>query len=308
VEARLRALAGRSVVLTLRREGAEKTLTVTPRAVDWIEESRLPMSPVSLASLGVALPVSATVVAVEPGSPAALAGIQPGERVARVRFLDPKDLGPDGKPTGGAGPDKGLELTDTSPSWPYVATALQLVPAGTQLVLTVAGADGAQRDVQLVPTPVVGRFVADRGLVFEPLYRNVRADSFAGALALGGQKTLEDLSLVYRFLQKLTSNQISPRLLGGPIEIAKQAGKSAEEGFSRLLLFLTMLSANLAVVNFLPIPVLDGGHMVFLAYEWLRGKPPSEGVVVALSYLGLILILSLMLFVFGLDLGLIPRH
>jgi len=119
---------------------------------------------------------------------------------------------------------------------------------------------------------------------------------------------LEDLSLVYRFLQKLTSNQISPRLLGGPIEIAKQAGKSAEEGFSRLLLFLTMLSANLAVVNFLPIPVLDGGHMVFLAYEWLRGKPPSEGVVVALSYLGLILILSLMLFVFGLDLGLIPRH
>ena len=86
------------------------------------------------------------------------------------------------------------------------------------------------------------------------------------ALAGGGRKALEDLSLVYRFLGKLTSSQISPRLLGGPIEIAKQAGRSAEEGFSRLLLFLTMLSANLAVVNFLPIPVLDGGHMVFLLY------------------------------------------
>jgi regulator of sigma E protease len=69
-----------------------------------------------------------------------------------------------------------------------------------------------------------------------------------------------------------------------------------------------MLSANLAVVNFLPIPVLDGGHMVFLVYEWLRGKPPSEGVVAALSYLGLALILTLMMFVFGLDLGLIPRR
>ncbi|MCX7417558.1 MAG: site-2 protease family protein, partial [Planctomycetia bacterium] len=76
----------------------------------------------------------------------------------------------------------------------------------------------------------------------------------------------------------------------------------------RLLLFLTMLSANLAVVNFLPIPVLDGGHMIFLAYEWVRGKPPSEGVVAVLSYVGLALILSLMLFVFGLDLGLIPRR
>jgi regulator of sigma E protease len=119
---------------------------------------------------------------------------------------------------------------------------------------------------------------------------------------------MDDLSLVYKFLHKLTSNQISPRMLGGPIEIAKQAGKSAEEGFSRFLLFLTMLSANLAVVNFLPIPVLDGGHMVFLVYELLRGKPPSEGVVAALSYLGLALILTLMMFVFGLDLGLIPRR
>ena len=69
-----------------------------------------------------------------------------------------------------------------------------------------------------------------------------------------------------------------------------------------------MLSANLAVVNFLPIPVLDGGHMVFLTWELLRGKPPSEHVVGVLSYLGLGLILLLMFFVFGLDLGLIPRR
>ena len=136
----------------------------------------------------------------------------------------------------------------------------------------------------------------------------MRAASFTEAIQQGSAKALSDLSLVYRFLRKLTSNQISPRLLGGPIEIAKQAGKSAEEGFGRLLLFLTMLSANLAVVNFLPIPVLDGGHMIFLAYEWVRGKPPSEGVVAVLSYVGLALILSLMLFVFGLDLGLIPRR
>jgi regulator of sigma E protease len=144
--------------------------------------------------------------------------------------------------------------------------------------------------------------------VFDPIYKIVRAGSVGQAFARGGRKAMEDLSLVSSFLRKLTSNQISPRLLGGPIEIAKQAGRSAQEGFGRLLLFLTMLSANLAVVNFLPIPVLDGGHMVFLLYELIRGKPPSENVVAVLSYLGLALILTLMMFVFGLDLGLIPRR
>jgi len=70
-----------------------------------------------------------------------------------------------------------------------------------------------------------------------------------------------------------------------------------------LLVFLCILSANLAIINFLPIPVLDGGHMVFLAYEGIRGKPPSEGVFLALSYLGLIFILGLMIWVIGLDVG-----
>jgi regulator of sigma E protease len=181
------------------------------------------------------------------------------------------------------------------------------VPADTILRLTVEN-DAGRRDVDLVAVAADDRFVVDRGLVFDPVYKTVRAGSVGAAFARGSRKAMEDLSLVSSFLQKLTSNQISPRLLGGPIEIAKQAGRSAQEGFGRLLLFLTMLSANLAVVNFLPIPVLDGGHMVFLLYELIRGKPPSENVVAVLSYLGLALILTLMMFVFGLDLGLIPRR
>ena len=67
-------------------------------------------------------------------------------------------------------------------------------------------------------------------------------------------------------------------MLGGPVTIAQVAGSLAEQGFTSLLMFLTMLSANLAVVNFLPIPVLDGGHMVFLIYEGITGRPPSEVV------------------------------
>ena len=74
-----------------------------------------------------------------------------------------------------------------------------------------------------------------------------------------------------------------------------------------MLLFLTLLSANLAVVNFLPIPLLDGGHMVFLILEGILRRPVSDKIVVAFHYLGFIFIISLMLFVLGLDFGVIPR-
>ena len=301
LDALLRHKVGERVAIEVARDNAEPaTLSVVPREVTWIEESRWPASPVAISSLGLAVAFENTVSTVEPGSPAEAAGVKAGEKVIRVRFIEPGEAGdPD---------DAGLEISERSPSWPYGVAVLQQVAPGTRVQLVVEGADGLARDVELDPAAEVDRFVIDRGLVFKPVYKMVKAGSWSAALASGGRKAVEDLSLVYRFLGKLTSSQISPRLLGGPIEIAKQAGRSAEEGFSRLLLFLTMLSANLAVVNFLPIPVLDGGHMVFLLYELVRGKPPSENVVAALSYLGLALILTLMMFVFGLDLGFIPRR
>jgi len=183
---------------------------------------------------------------------------------------------------------------------------MQQLAAGSQVEVTVENAAGS-REVALEPAVVPGEYLVDRGLVFEQVFKTERAATIGAALSRGFSTAIEDLSMVYRFLQKLWSRQISARLLGGPMSILQQAGRSAEEGFSALLLFLTMLSANLAVVNFLPIPVLDGGHMVFLLYEWVTGRPPSERVVIALSYLGLILILSLMFWVFGLDLGLVSR-
>ncbi len=305
----LKKRAGETVLLGVLRSDADhnasgelvsEKIEVTPRKVTWIEQARWPQSPVAVSTLGIAFNVSSEIVEVVPGSPAALGGIKAGELVTRARFAkndEPIDE-----------EDPGVELSEESQSWPFVMAMLQQAPKGTRLQLTVQSSDGLARDVELKPIESTTDFVLDRGLVFRPVYRLVKASSVGAAISKGFTKTGEDLSMVYRFLQKITSNQISPRLLGGPIEIAKQAGKSAEEGLGRLLLFLTMLSANLAVINFLPIPVLDGGHMVFLMYEFVRGKPPSENVVAALSYVGLILLLSLMLFVFGLDLGLIARR
>jgi regulator of sigma E protease len=125
-------------------------------------------------------------------------------------------------------------------------------------------------------------------------------------MALAGLETRDAVLQVYLFLRKIGS-QISVFSLGGPKSIVMAAGGAALDGFPQLLLFLTLLSANLAVVNFLPIPLLDGGHMVFLILEGILRRPVSDKVVVAFHYLGFVFIVSLMLFVLGLDFGLIPR-
>ena len=81
------------------------------------------------------------------------------------------------------------------------------------------------------------------------------------------------------------------------------AASVASQGVSALLLFLTMLSANLAVLNFLPIPALDGGHMLFLSAEAIRGKPVDEQLQVRLTIAGVICLLSLMVFATMMDVG-----
>jgi regulator of sigma E protease len=124
---------------------------------------------------------------------------------------------------------------------------------------------------------------------------------------LGLQKTGESLTLVFRFLQKLMGGQVSAKSVAGPVSIAKIAYYSAADGWPDLLIFLTILSANLAVINFLPIPLLDGGHMVFLILEGLRGRPVAERILSPLLWLSLFLLLGLMLFALLLDVGIIAR-
>jgi regulator of sigma E protease len=91
--------------------------------------------------------------------------------------------------------------------------------------------------------------------------------------------------------------------LGGPITIATAAGYEASEGMAQLFIFLTLLSANLAVLNFLPIPALDGGHMVFLAAEGIRGKPVDERLQVMLTVIGVVFLLGLIVILSIKDVG-----
>ena len=172
---------------------------------------------------------------------------------------------------------------------PAPRNAFQTVPEGQ--VTSVDGETPNPDDV----------FLVDRGFRLQSNSETHIAKSWGEAFALGGRNTWESLMLVFRFLRKLVTNQISPTNLGGPIAIFAVAGHEADAGISRLLLFLTLLSANLAIINFLPIPVLDGGHMLFLLYEGIRGKPVIELWAMRLTVAGLVFILTLMAFVVGLD-------
>ena len=97
------------------------------------------------------------------------------------------------------------------------------------------------------------------------------------------------------------TGKISATTMGGPLTIGNVAVSFAQENFGKFLAFLAFISVNLAIVNFLPIPVLDGGHAVFLIWEGVTGKPVNENTQFIASLAGFVLLISLMLFVFSLD-------
>jgi regulator of sigma E protease len=96
----------------------------------------------------------------------------------------------------------------------------------------------------------------------------------------------------------MARGRISTRTIGGPILIAKMTGEQAEQGLFSLLIFTAVLSINLGVLNLLPIPILDGGHLCFFFIEMLRGRPLSVKKREMAQRVGLVLLVALMIFAF----------
>jgi regulator of sigma E protease len=305
---RLRARAGKPVQIFVKREGHEELLPmdVTLRVADWYETPIADGSPVSVPVLGVAYVVLNRVHAPVKGSPAAKAGMAAGDVVVRVRVIPPP--GEPGRKQPFQQKEAKLEFDEKNRNWPSFLSALQETLPGTTVELTWKDREGKQQSGTLVPYAAADWFNPERGFVFKPKLILQKAKSLGEAIALGWEETVRSTLLVYRFIQKLSTRRVSPKALGGPVSIFIVAKREAEQGTARLLIFLTLLSANLAVINFLPIPMLDGGHMVLLAYEGIRGKPADERVQGLLNWIGLMFILTLMIWVLGLDFGWIPRQ
>jgi regulator of sigma E protease len=306
---RIDGLAGSTVMLEIRRpvERAEPEtvqLEVDVEPPQSFEMLALPDGPVSVPSLGLAYHVLNRVAAVEPDSPAFQAGVRAGAELVEATFVG-TPLDADDPRQKAFAKFPAVEFGPQQRNWPLFFDALQSAPEGVMAKLTLRD-EGRTRVVELAARDAADAFVPTRGLVLEPLEETRKAASLMGALRLGLHETGDAVLMVYRFLQKI-GTQISVRAVGGPLSIATAAGQYAYEGPAKLLIFLTVLSANLAVINFLPVPLLDGGHMVFLALEGLIGRPVSERIVVAFHTLGFVLIIGLLIFVLALDFGVIPR-
>jgi regulator of sigma E protease len=122
------------------------------------------------------------------------------------------------------------------------------------------------------------------------------------AFTTGAAYTGRIVEITVLSLWKLLTQEIPITTLGGPILIAQVAGKQAEQGINSLVHFMALLSVNLTLLNLLPIPILDGGHLVFILWEAVRGKPLAMKHREMAQALGLMLILALMVVVFYQDL------
>ncbi|SDZ88599.1 RIP metalloprotease RseP [Microbulbifer marinus] len=116
----------------------------------------------------------------------------------------------------------------------------------------------------------------------------------AGGLSKGLQETWDKTVFTLNSLKKLVFGQLSTKNLSGPITIAKVAGTSAEAGWQSFLSLLALLSISLGVLNLLPIPVLDGGHLLYYGIEAIKGSPVSERVQVIGLQVGMALVLGIM--------------
>jgi regulator of sigma E protease len=134
----------------------------------------------------------------------------------------------------------------------------------------------------------------------EALYPRSRTGP-VGALARGVSQTWEITAMTVDFLGGLFTGRHSARNVGGPIMIGQMSGRFARAGMEAFLGFMAILSVNLAILNLLPIPVLDGGHLVFLGIEAVRGRALSFEQRMRLTQVGFVFIILLMAWAIGND-------
>jgi regulator of sigma E protease len=289
----------KSVTLTVARQVGHVENKEVKLSVEWDDRWRYarsapigPASPLALDALGLAYAVYTVVEDVTPDSPAAKEGLKKGDVIKAIQLYE---TDPDGKVEPAKWQDLGLD------NWPYAQYLAQRIDS-RRIGLKIQREPQQTIEVVLDAEPDQAWPLADRGLVFANDTRIEKADSISSALLIGLRREKKLIRDIYQNLLAMAKGQISfPKNASGPLTIAVVSYDIAGESMDRLILFLGMISVNLAVINFLPIPVLDGGHMVFLIYERLRGRPMPEQLRFAATFLGLVLIGSLMLFVIYLD-------
>lgn len=219
---------------------------------------------------------------VEEDSPAARAGIMSGDRIVAVD---------------GTEVDRWVEFAELVGERPGEEVTLRVARGDQTLTLpTEVGRVAAAVDTAEGDTIFAGRI----GVVRDTI-NSERVLGVGGALVAGTEQSFQLTWLIIDFIGDLFTGGASARDLGGPILIGQLSGRAARAGVAVLIHFMALLSVHLAVLNLLPIPILDGGHLLFLGVEAVRGRALSLEMRARLSQVGFILILALMVWVITAD-------
>ena len=227
------------------------------------------------------MPVLTTQIGgVESNSPAERAGLQKGDRILSI---------------------------GTRPIEKWEDLSMQIKESGGKPLVLRVERDGGQIDISVQPMEREGRTVFGEKTTFwvVGIASDVVIQKSNPLMGMwqGVYKTGEYSVLTLVALYKMVTGDISPKNLGGPLLIAQLAGEQARQGLWNFLFFVAILSVNLGVLNLLPIPILDGGHLFFFLLEGMRGRPVALRHRERAQQVGVFLLILIMIYAFYNDIA-----
>lgn len=267
---------GRTLTVTVRRDGGEVQAQVTPRRTT--VRDPIFKEPRETWDVGVGPRLTPHIGSVNPGSPADRAGLQPGDAVTAVA----------GQPV--FNPE---ELTREIQKRPNQTFPLTVQRDGRSLTLMVTANPVKDRN------PATGEEVEVGRIGVSIVTRAVRHEPYGPIAAVGHglERTWDMTVITLKGFWKIISGELPFSNLGGPVLIASETGRQAQEGLVPLALFTAVISVNLAVLNLLPVPMLDGGHLFFFLIEAVLGRPLSLKKREWAQQLGFVLLLLVIVLV-----------
>jgi regulator of sigma E protease len=256
----LLAQAGQAAVFTVQREGTSHSI-----AVDTTDRSAE-----GLQALGLAPVQEAVVGTLSPGMPAQQAGLQVGDRILAINGEDVA-------------------------SWYDLKVLIQQAEGDNQQFLVER--NGQQLEVAIVPVRSDGEneFLIGIAPQTETVFKRFAPKE---ALGHGVARSRELIELTLVFIKKMVLGKVSSRNIGGPITVVQVAGQAAQTDLASILSVLAFLSIQLGILNLFPIPILDGGHLLFGVFELIFRRPLSLRLREMAQQVGLLFIVMLMALAF----------